>query len=169
MNEKKEQIQASPDISPSEGGSSEELEVLKREREEYLDGWKRAKAELLNYKSDEATRLKEVSRFAVEDVLRDMLVVMDSFDLGISSLNKDTESAAAKGMYMIRAQFEDCLKKRGLERLVVSVGAPFDPSIHDAVAVVESDKPSGIIVDEVERGYLLHGRLIRAARVVVSK
>lgn len=146
-----------------------ELENTKREKEEYLDGWKRAKAELINFKNEEMDRLKEVSRFAGEDIVRDLIVVLDGFDLAITALSKDLDSATGKGVYMIRSQFEDALKKRGLERIISPVGHPFDPSLHEAVASMESDLAADTVIDEVERGYILNGRVIRPARVVVSK
>lgn len=147
----------------------DELEKVKRERDEYLDGWKRAKAEFINFKNEELARLKEVSRFASEDVIRDMIVVLDGFDLALTALSRELDSAAGKGVYMIRSQFEDALKRRGLERTISPVGHPFDPSLHDAVASIESDAAPDVVIDEVERGYTLNGRVIRPARVVVSK
>lgn len=134
---------------------------------EYLAGWQRAKADLSNYKKEEAKRLEEVAKFSNEVLIRDLLTVLDSFDLGIAALEK--ESKAEKGIYLIRTQLEDALKKFGLARLIVSVGQEFDPALHEAIAVVDSDKSSGKIVEEVERGYTLHGKLIRPARVKVAK
>ena len=70
---------------------------------------------------------------------------------------------------MIKSQLEEVLKKNGLEKSVVSVGQRFDPAIHEAIDSIESDQESGIITEEVESGYTLHGKLIRAARVKVAK
>ncbi|MDD5098760.1 MAG: nucleotide exchange factor GrpE [Candidatus Colwellbacteria bacterium] len=148
---------------------NDDAEKIRQEREEYLNGWKRAKADLINYKKEELSRMKEIARFASEDIMRDIIVVLDSFDLSIAALAREEESAAYKGIYMIRTQLEDVLKKRGLERMIDSVGHPFDPSIHEAVSSVESDKESGTVIDEVEKGYFLHGKVLRPARVVVSK
>lgn len=145
-----------------------ELEKINKERDEYLDGWKRAKAEFINFKKEEAERLKEVARFSIEDVVRDMIIILDSFDLAIAALSKELDTPAGKGVYMIRSQFEDALKKRGLERIISPVGHPFDPVLHEAVAAVPSDEPAEVVIDEVERGYTLNGRVIRPARVVVS-
>jgi molecular chaperone GrpE len=144
-----------------------ELQKIEKEKEEYLDGWKRAKAELINYKKEEAERLRELARFGNSDLIRDLLIVLDSFDLGLAALKE--ESQAMKGFYMIRSQFEDVLKKRGLERVAISAGQMFDPMIHDAAVVVESDLAEGTIVEEVERGYMLSGRLLRPARVKVAR
>ncbi|MFA5052585.1 MAG: nucleotide exchange factor GrpE [Parcubacteria group bacterium] len=145
-----------------------EEEKMRKERDEYLDGWKRAKAELINYKNDELKRMNEVIRFAGEDIIRDMIGIMDSFDLCLAALG-DKDMEMTKGVYMIRAQMEDMLKRRGLERIIVSVDHPFDPAIHEAISVTESDKPSGTVIEEIEKGYMWNGKLLRPARVVVSK
>lgn len=144
-----------------------EIDKLKKEKEEYLDGWQRARAELINYKKDEAKRFEEFRKIANELIVRDLINVLDSFDLALATLEKD--GGAEKGLYLIRAQFEDILKNYGLERIIVSLGQPFDPSIYEAVAEVESEKTSGSVIEEVERGYKLHGRIIRPARVKVAK
>ncbi len=144
-----------------------DADKLKKERDEYLDGWQRARAELINYKKDEAKRFEIFKNFANEMIVRDLITILDSFDLAIAALEKDGK--AEKGLYLIRSQIEDTLKNYGLERLMVSAGQVFDPSVHDAVAVIESNEPSGTVIEEVERGYLLNGKLVRPARVKVAK
>jgi len=150
-----------------EEASENESAKYQKERDEYLDGWKRAKADLINYKKDEAKRFETMMKFSQETIIRDLIVVLDSFDLALATLEK--EDKAEKGIYLIKAQLEDVLKQNGLERVIISVGQLFDPSLQEAIATVDSNKPSGTIIEEVERGYLLHGKLIRPARVKVSK
>jgi molecular chaperone GrpE len=145
----------------------DELLKCQKEREEYLEGWKRAKADLINYKKDEVKRFEAIVKFSNEALIRELVNVLDSFDLALAALEK--ESKADKGMYLIRAQLEDILKQNGLDRIIVSVGQPFDPALQEAIATVESDKPSDTIIEEVERGYMLNGKLIRPARVKVAK
>lgn len=139
----------------------------KSKEEEYLDGWKRAKADLINYKKEEEKRFSAVLQFANEQIIRELITVLDSFDLAIETMAK--EDKVEKGIYLIRAQLEDALKRHGLERVVVSVDTPFDPALQEALATVESEKESGTVVEEVERGYMLNGKLIRPARVKVAK
>lgn len=146
-----------------------EFEKVTKERDEYLDGWKRSRAELINYKQEEALRLKELVRFATEDMIRDVISVIDSFDLALTALSKSEDQSVMKGVQMIRVQLEDVLKKRGVLRIICEEGSLFDPTFHEAISVVESDSDSDIIVREVERGYTLNGKIIRPARVVVSK
>lgn len=163
-----------------------ECDKIKKERDEYLDGWQRARAELINHKKDESKRFEMIRNFANESIIRDIIGVLDNFELAVlafeSQARKDAEcsgitqndaknrsSENLKGVYLIKSQIEDILKNYGLERLAVSAGQNFDPSIHEAVAVIESDKPSNTVIEEVERGYLLNGKLIRPARVKVAK
>lgn len=143
------------------------IETCEREREEYLNGWKRAKADFINYQKDEAKRFEEIIKFSNRDLIKDLIIVLDSFDLAMVVLEKIGK--IEKGVYMIRSQLEDTLKKWGLERVAVSINQPFDPALQEALKEVESDKPPGTVVEEVERGYLLNGRLIRPAKVKVSK
>lgn len=163
--------QQSDEIKKDDNGAAKndlnDSEKCQKERDEYLDGWKRTKADLINYKKDEAKRFETMIKFSNESLVRDLIIVLDSFDLALMALEK--EGKAEKGIYLIRAQIEDILKQNGLERVIISVGQQFDPSLQEAVASVESDKPSGIIIEEVERGYTLHGKLVRPARVKVAK
>lgn len=146
---------------------SEKLKECESKREEYLAGWQRAKADLLNYKKEETARFGEMVRYAAEDLIRELIVVLDSFDLGVAVLEK--QGSVEKGVYMIRAQLEDVLKRRGVARIKVLPGDMFNPKVHDAVVSVESEEPEGTILEEVEAGYTLHEKVIRAARVRVSK
>lgn len=146
----------------------EEDSKLQQERDEYLDGWQRAKADLANYKKDEFKRLEEVARFANEDIVRDLLNILDSFELGLAAMEKD--SKVEKGVYMIKGQLEDLLRKRGLEKIRVQEGQPFDPNIHEAVTTVKAeDKEDDSVAEEVETGYSFNGKVLRAAKVKVYK
>lgn len=145
----------------------EKLEKLEKERDEYLNGWQRAKADFANYKKEERERFDEVLKYSGKEMLSELITVMDSFDLALSTLEKN--GPVEKGIYMIRAQFGDALKKRGLERIACKPGDKFDPAVHEAITEVESDLPAGSIVSEIEAGYKLFEKVLRATRVVVSK
>lgn len=147
--------------------AEEELLKYQKERDEYLDGWKRAKAELLNYKKEEAQRFEAVLKFANEELIKNLIRVLDSFELGLAALEK--EGAGQKGLYLIYGQLKDALKAYGLEEAPSAVGKKFEPAKQEAIAEVESTQPTGIIIEEVEKGYLLNGRVIRPSRVKVAK
>ena len=175
--EEKEAASDRGEPRPENSGREEldELSKCQKERDEYLDGWKRAKADLINYKKDETKRFESVVMFSNESLVRELINVLDSFDLALAALGQPQKNAdktqigAEKGLYLIRQQLEDILKKVGLERIIVSVGQSFDPGLQEAIALIESDKPAGTVIEEVEKGYLLNGKLIRPARVKVAK
>lgn len=147
----------------------EELKKYQAQCDEYLNGWKRAKADLVNFQKDETKRLEEVVKFANKEFLKDLIVVLDSFDLAINSLGESSATGGDKGFQMIRIQLADVLKKHGLEAIKVEPGMPFDPERHEALLEIESDQPSGTIAEEIEKGYTLNGRVVRPARVKISK
>lgn len=145
----------------------DELIKCQKERDEYLDGWKRAKADLINYKKDEIKRFEAVMKMANESLIKELIGVLDSFSLALNNLEK--EGKAEKGIYLIKTQLEDILKKSGLEKISVSAGDIFNPAFCEAIAAIDSDKPSGTIIEEIEKGYSLNGKLIRPARVKAAK
>ncbi len=160
--------QAAPVPSAS---TSNDHSACEKQRDENLAGWKRTQADFINYKKEEVRRLEQATEYAALDFAQELLPVLDSFELGIGSIEKDTP--AYKGMLMIRGQLIDGLRKKGIERIVVARGAVFKPEFHEAM--MEVDPPegeqveSGCIVDELVPGYTLRGRVIRAAKVSLAK
>ncbi len=143
-----------------------ELQKLERERDEYLEGWKRAKADFINYKHDESRRVEEMIAFSNKALIYELITVLDSFHIAITSHNNAKET---KGLSIILGQLEESLKRFGLEKITVTPGVPFDPNTQEAIQEVVSDKPAGTVDEEVSRGYALHNKVIRPARVQVSK
>ncbi len=151
-----------------EKDGKENIQKLSRECDEYLNGWKRAKADLANYKKDEMKRLEELARFANEDIIRDLLNILDSFELALRAMEKSGE--VEKGVYLIQNQLEDLLRRRGLEKIDVQEGQLFDPGVHEAVMVIDGPKEKGgLIAQEIERGYVLNGKIVRPTKVKVYK
>ncbi|TSC83315.1 MAG: molecular chaperone GrpE [Parcubacteria group bacterium Gr01-1014_19] len=144
-----------------------ELEKLVKEKEEYLNGWKRAKADLINYQKDEAKRLDGFSKFAVASVAVDLIAVLDSFDLAKLSLTGD--SPAAKGFSLIESQLMEVLKKYGVEKIKLELGAAFDPATQESVGEMESSHPPGSVAEVVNQGYVLNGKVVRPVKVKISK
>ncbi len=154
---------------PRSGQNDLEKKLAEAEakREEYLAGWQRAKADFINYKKEEMKHLEEIARYGSEDLIKDLVSVLDNFDLGLRSLEKN--GPVEKGVYLIRSQIEDILRKRGLEKILLKPGDPFDPNNAEALSEVESERPPGTIVEEIEPGYRLHEKVLRAARVIIAK
>lgn len=158
------------DTQPEEAASltdaEKKLAQCETEKKEYLEGWQRAKADFINYKNEEGRRMEDMARYVSTGLLYDMLPVLDSFDLAVGhGLPPDAE----KGVLLIRSQFEDVLKKRGLERIAVSPGDAFNPEWHESIGEIESPHAPGMIAEEVQRGYTLRGKVIRPVRVRLAK
>lgn len=150
------------------GGFEKKLAEAEALRDEYLAGWQRAKADFINYKKEEYRRLEELARYGSEELIRDLVTVLDNFDLGLRALEKG--GPAEKGVYLIRTQLEDILKKRGVAKIALAPGDPFDPAVAEALAEVATDaQPPGAVVEVIEPGYRLHDKVLRPARVLVSK
>jgi len=147
------------------------IEKITKERDDYLNGWKRQRAEFINYKNDEAKRFEDIARFANEKLIRELIPVLDSFDLARQSIltnasNKETEKYL-KGIYLIQGQLEELLEGEGV-KIIGKVGERFDPAFHEAVKEIKGSPP-GIIKEVIGKGYLLNGKVIRPARVTVTK
>ncbi|MCL2669299.1 MAG: nucleotide exchange factor GrpE [Syntrophaceae bacterium] len=136
----------------------------------HYDKYVRALAELENYKKRAAREKAEAIQYGNEALLRDILPLVGSMDRAMEQIrnSKDFE-AFMKGLCMLREQLLGCLRKHGVEP-IETTGKPFDPHVHEAMMQVDSDvHKEGDVVDEFERGYLLNGRLLRAAKVSVCK
>jgi molecular chaperone GrpE len=144
-----------------------DIAVVEKQRDEYLAGWQRAKADFINYRKEEMKHLEEVARYGSEDLIKDLISVLDNFDLGLRALEK--AGPVEKGVYLIRSQIEDILKKRGLAKMDMKPGDPFDPAVAEALSEVEAERPPGTIVEQIEPGYRLHDKVLRPARVIIAK
>jgi len=133
-----------------------ELEKCQQERDEYLNNWKRERADFLNYKRDEVKRLEEFVKFSSETVILETIEIFDD-------LEKAAKEIGDEGLNQVLNKFQDLLKKYDVERITVE-GA-FDPMLHEAVSTEES----GGKLEEVRAGYKMHGRVIRPARVKMTK
>ncbi len=154
--------------SATEKSQPSELDAAKALCEEYLNGWKRAKADLANSKAEEGKRLAEFAKFVGESMMKDLIAVLDSFSLATAAIPETND--AKKGLLMIRAQLEEALKKHGLEKITAEEGDAFDPARHEAMALVDANgKPPETVAEELEKGYSLNGKVLKPARVTVTK
>ncbi len=139
-----------------ENVKKDSAEELKARCEEYLSGWKRERADFINYKKEESDRISSLAKFANEGLILNFLPVLDNLLLAQSHIN-DT------GLLQVIKQFQDLLAKEGIEEIEV-LGKPFDPNIMEAV-----EGEGETVLEEVMRGYTIHGKLIRPAKVRVTK
>lgn len=127
-----------------------------KKAEEYLNNWKRERADFLNYKKDESKRVEEFVKYANEDLLTEIIEALDDLERAAKEIKNE-------GLDQVVKKFSSLLGKYGVER--IGVGGAFDPTLHEAVAT-ESE---GQKMEEVRAGYTLHGKTIRPARVKIVK
>lgn len=130
---------------------------------------KRLQADFENYKRRTQEEKAEFSRYANTDLILQILPVLDNFRLAVRHLTKELEENNwVTGIRHIETQLEQVLQSEGVDT-IPTIGEKFDPHLHEAVEEVESEKPPGEITEEVQRGYRLQNKIIRHAKVKVSK
>jgi len=147
-----------------------QLEECQKLKEEYLSGWQRSRADLLNYKKEEMERIGGLISYAMEEIVLKFLPILDNFEVIERKMPEDLKKDEnVKGLLQIKSQLQDFLKGQGLEE-IKSVGEKFDPNLHEiAGEIEEKGKEQGLIVEEIQKGYKIAGRLLRPAKVKVIK
>lgn len=147
-----------------------ELEECQQKCEEYLNGWKRAKADLINYKKEEGEHLADIAKYTRQNYVYSLLPMLDNLNLTVGKMPQDLlENSHVKGLLMVKTQLEDFLKANGVEA-IESLGQQFDPNLHEVIQVIDAEgKKSGTVVEEVRTGYMIDGNLLRPAKVKVAK
>ena len=143
---------------------SEELEATRRDRDQYLDALRRLKAEFENSRKRQERERIRVLSMASERLVQELLPVLDNLDRALEAGGDIRE-----GVQATRDQLAEVLGEEGLLP-VASDGQPFDPNVHEAVmGQVSEEHEEGTIIQTFQRGYLLNGKPIRTAKVVVAK
>lgn len=147
---------------------TDELQKLKAERDQLFDRLARLQAEFENQRKRSAREQQEFRDYALANALASLLPVMDGLDLALK--NSAGEKAEIRsGVELVRKQFADALAKLGL-REIPAEGEPFDPQLHQAVEMVDTDRvPDHHVLQELQRGYKLKDRLLRPAMVRVAR
>jgi len=155
--------------------SVEELEDLKTraaKADENWDKYLRAVADLDNYRKRVAREKEELARFTSERVVSALLPALDNLERAIEAAQAHgaENSSLLEGLTQVYNQFRRTLMEFGLQEIITGAGQPFDPNLHEAVSQVDSAAHAeGHVIEQLQRGYKLADRLLRPARVVVSK
>ena len=145
-----------------------EIENLRKQGDEYLNGWKRAKADYLNLKKEMEAQNKEIKDWMSKIMLIPLLIILDGFDKAFGEIPENLKNDLwVKGIEGIKKQLEDYLKTQGVEAMAVK-GEGFDPMKHEAIESAEGGE-IGKIAEELQRGYSMHGEVLRPAKVKVYK
>ncbi len=148
------------------------LAALQAEVESLKDQVLRSQAEMENLRRRSARDVENAHKFGVEKLLGDLLPALDSYEKGIEEAGKlegEAGGAVAQGLDLAQKLFLETLAKYGLTTEFPH-GEPFDPQKHEAVAMVPNpDMEPNSVMEVLQRGYMLHDRVVRAAKVVVSR
>lgn len=156
-----------PSATPAE--AQNDLEALKRERDDYYDRLLRKTAEFDNYRKRTDRQRAELSQQIAGDVLETLLPVVDDFERALQVEAGPEAETYRKGVELIYKQLMDVLARRGV-KAIEAVGQPFDPRFHQAITYESSPgRSEGEVIEEVRRGYTLGDRLLRPAMVKVAK
>ena len=155
---------------PSEEDEPEDIDKVKLEVKENYDKYLRVCAEFDNYKKRAAREVGDFRKYANETLLKDLLSVIDNLERAVESTQdvKDATNGVVEGVEMTLKEILKIVDRYGVKP-VEALGEPFDPSFHQAVMQEESDtQPENTVLKELQKGYLLHDRLLRPSMVVVS-
>ncbi len=146
----------------------DEAQKLRSERDSLFDRLARLQAEFDNYRKRAAKENADFRDFAVADAARGLLPVIDNFSLALKNASAKPEDLR-KGVELIYKQLQDLLQKLNVQRIPAQ-GEPFDPRVHEAIEMVETDEvPDHHVLEELQPGYRIKERLLRPAMVKVAK
>ena len=144
------------------------IEELQKEKDEFLAGWQRAKADLANYKKEEKERMQKLMEYVKHEFLFSFLFVVDNLERAEGELKEEEKkSKVVQGFLQIGKQLREFLKSHGVKE-IEAVGKDFNPALHEAIATTQGEK-SGKVAEVVEKGYTVKNTLLRPAKVKVVK
>jgi len=157
------------EVSAKNAKLKEEPEKKEKEAAVNYDKYLRAVADLENYKKRSIREKADIIKYGKEEIIKDILPFVDSLDRALDHADSSDVQAFKEGIRLIQEQLLSCLKKHGVEK-IDSVGLDFDPNFHEAMMQVESEEHAeNKVVNEVQKGYLLNGRLLRPSKVCICK
>jgi len=162
--EKNKETKAMPAIN------EEKLKEAQRLAEEFKDKYLRAHAELDNARKRFAKEREEYIKFANQELLCEILCAVDNFDRALQHIDGTKKADSIfQGIQMIQRQFHSLLRQHNVEK-IEALGKKFDPALHEAIEHIEADDDKeDVVIEEIQTGYLLDGRLLRPAVVKVGK
>ncbi|MDD2548284.1 MAG: nucleotide exchange factor GrpE [Candidatus Pacebacteria bacterium] len=144
-----------------------EIETLIQEKDEYLNSWKRDLANYINYKNKECERTQEVVISLKELMFQKIIQILDNMYIAEKSIEKKLiDNPSIKGLLMIRKQMEDFLKSEGVSEIDEK---KFNPEVHEIVEEVETSQKSGEVIEIIQKGYKINGKVLRPAKVKINK
>jgi molecular chaperone GrpE len=153
------------------GDLAEKLKSKEQEAQENYDRLLRVSAEFENYKKRASREMEEFRKFSNQSLIKEMLSVVDNLELAMNSTNghETIDKGLLDGLEMTHKEILKVFEKFNVKP-ITSIGQPFDPTFHEAVMQEESDEHAdNTVINELQKGYLIHDRLLRPSMVVVGK
>lgn len=157
------------EVSTAENEKEDDTETTLSKEDEYLDGWKRARADYENLQRETQDRIQRSVKFATEGLIQELLPIVDHFKYAFRAIpENEKESSWLVGIEHIQTNFLRVLEENGVT-IIQTVGEKFNPEMHEAVEEVpaKNGEKSGTIAEEVSTGFLLHGKVIKCATVKI--
>ncbi len=157
------------EAEPKPESLAAQLAQMQKERDAYLDGLQRSRAELDNYRRRATQEKLQAASRGKADLLEALLPILGNMRLALQHADQDA-NAVRQGVQMIWQQFEGFMRDQRVEP-IATIGEPFDPARHEALSTVPAtdDHPPDTIVSEIKAGYLFEGRLLSPAQVIVAR
>jgi molecular chaperone GrpE len=172
IKKQKEEIAKKVEELPPKISEVESLKEQLAEKEKQIEEQKnkllRALADLDNYKKRANLEKDELVRYSNELLVKELLPAIDGFKRALDFAKRTNNEDLMKGIALIKKQIEDAFMKFGVKE-IGPVGKPYDANFHEAILMKESDEQPGIVLEEMQKGYTMHERLLRPAMVIVSK
>jgi molecular chaperone GrpE len=162
-----------PATTPTNGGTAtlnanDELVQAQQQRDEYLEQLQRSRAEFANYQKRSKAQADSDHVYAVGRLAGDLLDGLDNLERAIEALRASAPAVITEGLAIVHKQLLATLAKHGVEP-ISALGQPFDPNQHEAIVQqADAGRPEGTVVGELSKGYRLHDRVLRPAKVAVS-
>ena len=172
--DKKEEAPAATATAGSAGEDPtalrQQLEQERAKSAEYLDSWRRAAADLSNYRKRAEKESSEMAKFANAALIARLLPILDDFDRAFQTVPGELRGMTwVDGMMLISRKLRAMLEQEGLKP-IEAMGKPFDPNYHEAVIHEEtSEHDEGMVIGELQKGYMIGDRVLRPTLVKVSK
>lgn len=168
MSEKEKKVKQEEEQIAEEDQCEEEKPVLtdKEQAEQYLANWQRAQADFANFKKRIEQERAEFAKFANSALMSSLLPVIDDFERALENASEQIDTGWIEGIELIYRKLLTELESQGLLKIGAD-GQDFDPNFHQAVLYEEGDE--GKVIEELQKGYMLHDRLLRPTMVKVGK
>jgi len=169
VNEAAESIADQADCETESAADSSDESSLQSERDQYYEQWKRTQAELENFRKRAQREMELAVKYSDVGLIRDLLPALDNLTRSVQAAEQTGNvEELLQGLQMILSQFDQVLVSHSATP-IKTVGEPFDPNLHEALQQIPTaEHPPMTVLQEIERGYVLHDRVIRPGKVLVA-